>query len=108
MTWFTIEIIVLRRPCHEDLRIEKWRVQHPSSAGFYYSIGEERGQKADYRKCLDDGRCLHVKEFQNYYLVHWDHVDPFNNPIGHLIVDAPHWLLFVILAIGVFSLLLHE
>lgn len=35
---------------------------------------------------------LHIREFQDKYLVHTDKVDPLKNPIGHLIFDAPEIL----------------
>ena len=104
MSWFSIEIMVLQRPCHEDIRIEKWEVQHPSAAGFSLSMGEPQGQKADYRKRLHDGRSLHVREFEDYYLVHWDNVDPSDNPIGHLLIDAPHWVMLGIIGLGIIGL----
>lgn len=109
MTWYTIELRVRQRPRHEDIRINKWSVQHPSTAGFYSSNGEPQGQLADFRKRLSDGRSLHVREYEDCYLAHWDAVDPSDSLIGHLIVDAPLWaLLLGILGLGAISFLAEE
>lgn len=35
---------------------------------------------------------LHIREYEDKYLVHMDKVDPRNDPMGHLIHDAPEFL----------------
>ena len=55
-------------------------------------MGEAAGQFADYRLPLDDGREVHVREFDSVYTAHLDQVSAVRNPIGHLISDAPHWI----------------
>ena len=35
---------------------------------------------------------LHIREYQDKYLVHMDKVDPRNDPLGHLVHDAPEFL----------------
>jgi len=100
MSWFVYENRVLQRSVHEDIRIEKVQIERPSSAGFIESIGDPQGQKNDYRKGLKDGRCLHIREYEDHFLLHWDKIDPIQNPIGHIITDAPHWIF-----IGFFGLL---
>ncbi len=35
---------------------------------------------------------LHIREYEDKYLVHMDKVDPRDDPIGHLIHDAPEFL----------------
>ena len=70
----------------------KWLVPHPSMIGFEEHFGDLAGQKTDYRLALPDDRSIHVREYDHYYLIHWDSKDPKIDPIGHLIEDAPHWL----------------
>ncbi len=36
---------------------------------------------------------LHIREYNDKYLVHMDKVDPRNDPLGHLIHDAPEFLI---------------
>lgn len=103
LSWISVESNVRQKPCHVDIRIEKHGIRHPSLAGFYLSTGEPKGQNADYRKCLQDSTSLHVREFDDYYLAHWDNYDPSVSFIGHLLVDAPHWVL-VIGTIGIIGI----
>ncbi len=35
---------------------------------------------------------LHIREYHDKYLVHMDEVDPRKDPFGHLIHDAPEFL----------------
>ncbi len=35
---------------------------------------------------------LHIREYEDKYLVHMDKVDPRNDPLGHLLHDAPEFL----------------
>ncbi len=93
---------ILRMPFHKDMRVEKSAVCHPIADGFVKSIGDFQGQIADYRKRLEDGRSIHVREYPSCFLIHWDKVDP-SDPIGHLVEDAPHWILIGILGLAVFA-----
>lgn len=59
----------------------------------YRSIGDPDGQISDYRIVLrGDPRSIHIKEYDTFYKVHWDYMDPSINPILHILLDAPHWL----------------
>ena len=87
--WWYYEQQVLQMPCHKDLRVEKNDVIHPKYLGFYESIGEHPCI-AHWRKRLPDNKGLHIREFADHYLLHWDWIDPSSNWIGHLILDAPH------------------
>lgn len=51
------------------------------------SLGYDNGAIKQYRY----GN-LHIREYQDKYLVHTDKVDPLKNPLGHLIFDAPEIL----------------
>lgn len=87
--WWEIQSRVLQKPVHTDILIRKSSVPHPKYSGFGESFGERICQ-AHWRKGLSDNKCLHICEFERFYLVHWDWVDPRVNPIGRLILDAPH------------------
>lgn len=50
-------------------------------------LGQKNGADKQYRY----GN-LHIREYENKYLVHMDEVDPRKDPIGHLLVDAPEVL----------------
>lgn len=93
----------LSLPVHQDLELSKQDLPHPTEAGFVLSVGDPAGQQADYRLPLDDGRGVHVKEYEITYKIHWDHKDPGRDIIGHIVEDAPHWL--PIIGIGVFGLI---
>ena len=51
------------------------------------SFGSKKGAKKQYRY----GN-LHIREYDNDYTVHIDSIDPLQNPLGHLLVDAPEYL----------------
>lgn len=51
------------------------------------SLGQKNGAKKQYRY----GN-LHIREYDNKYLVHMDKIDPRENPLGHLVSDAPEFL----------------
>ena len=75
--------------------------------GFYQSAGEWHGQIADWRLTfVDDPRCIHVLEYEGYYLVHWDYRDPSRDPLGHLQYDAPQYVPVVVFGgiVGVLGL----
>jgi hypothetical protein len=46
-------------------------------------LGEKKGSIKQYRH----GN-LHIREYENYYSVHYDKIDPRNDPLGHVMVDA--------------------
>jgi hypothetical protein len=51
------------------------------------TLGQKNGAKKQYRY----GN-LHIREYDDKYLVHMDKVDPRQDPLGHLIHDAPEIL----------------
>lgn len=91
--WDGVVARVRRERAHVDLRIAKAALPHPTGAGFVRHAGDPRGQRADYRRPLPDGAGVHVKEFADRYEVHWDRVAPTESLLGHVVADAPHWLL---------------
>ena len=48
---------------------------------------------------------LHIREYDSYYSVHSDKIDPLSDPIGHLIVDAPEYLVGVLSGLSIYSTL---
>ena len=52
------------------------------------SLGQKNGAKKQYRY----GN-LHIREYNDKFLVHMDKVDPRENPIGHLVQDSPEILI---------------
>lgn len=99
---------VLSLDVHENLRVEKNRCPHPLEMGFEWSLGEPKGQVADYRYALSDGRSVHASDMGSWWAVHWDKVHPtLGRWWDHLVEDAPVWALavFVMLIVGVVLLL---
>lgn len=56
-------------------------------------LGQKNGAQRQYRY----GN-LHIREYDNKYLVHTDRIDPRKDPLGHLIVDAPEVLVGLVSA----------
>jgi hypothetical protein len=79
----------LRQGVHADVRVPLHAVPPPRSVGFRRSLGALRGQRADHRHPVGDGRGLHVRTYRDRYEVHWDHVHPHRNPVGHWLRDSP-------------------
>jgi hypothetical protein len=91
--WMTIFEIVLSTPAHTDFSIPKLHVPHPSIVdGFVKHFGGLGRQWRSYRFPLPDGREFHVKEYAEIFLTHWDKESAVRNPLGHLVKDAPHWI----------------
>jgi len=44
---------------------------------------------------------LHIREYDDYYTAHLDTIDPRNDPIGHLLVDAPEYLIWLCIGVSV-------
>lgn len=57
-------------------------------------LGTMKGAKRQFRY----GN-LHIREYDDHYTAHLDTIDPRKDPIGHLVVDAPEYL------VGLFSAL---
>ena len=57
-------------------------------------LGQKNGAYKQYRY----GN-LHIREYDNKFLLHSDKVDPRNDPIGHLVHDAPEVLIGLAFAI---------
>lgn len=55
-------------------------------------LGERKGAKKQYRY----GN-LHIREYDDKYVLHVDKVDPRKDPLGHLLKDSPETML------GIFS-----
>jgi hypothetical protein len=60
------------------------------------TLGQKNGAKRQYRY----GN-LHIREYDDKFLVHTDRIDPRKDPLGHLIHDAPEVL--VGLSCAIFS-----
>lgn len=52
------------------------------------SLGQKNGAKKQYRY----GN-LHIREYDDKFLVHTDKADPRKNPLAHLVFDAPEVLI---------------
>ena len=59
-------------------------------------LGQKNGAVKQYRY----GN-LHIREYDDKFLVHTDKIDPRVNPLGHLVYDAPEVLIGI--ACGIFS-----
>ena len=81
-------------------------VPEPMETGlFYRSIGEQKGQIADYRLSLKNSESgIHVVEFRDHYSVHVDRFDPARHPVKHLVHDSPKTIL-QLLAAGIIGAL---
>ena len=69
------------------------QIPRPESSGiFRKSVGELKGQTADWRATVGGSdRGIHVVEFDDHYEMHVDQFDPRKNPIKHLLVDSPKY-----------------
>lgn len=63
-------------------------------------IGNRNGAMRQFRH----GK-LHIREYDDYYSVHSDKVDPMYDPIGHLVIDAPEYLVGAFFGLLAYSLL---
>ena len=52
------------------------------------TLGQKNGAKRQFRY----GN-LHIREYNDKFLVHTDRIDPRKDPIGHLVYDAPEVLI---------------
>src|SRR5207249_4968085 len=97
-SWDNVIQTILTLKKHEDLIVKFNQVPRMPDY-FKEREGDNDGQLADYGVGLTDGRAIHVKTYDGFYKMHWDEIDPENDPIGHLVHDAPHWLVAGALAL---------
>jgi hypothetical protein len=96
MSW---EYQILNASVHKEFKVNGINPQWLKASGYYVSTGLPKGQIADYRKRLADGRGIHVRQYANGVMTaHWDRVDPSHDLIGHLLIDAPVWTAFLAVA----------
>lgn len=57
-------------------------------------LGQKNGALKQYRY-----GSLHIREYDDKFLVHTDKIDPRKDPIGHLVYDAPEVLIGLVCAI---------
>ena len=63
----------------------------PSLEGYGFTetiLGDKKGSTKQYR----NSGGLHIREYQDKFVVHEDKVDPRVDPIGHLMKDSPETL----------------
>ncbi|MGB9760529.1 MAG: hypothetical protein ACPLZG_11940 [Thermoproteota archaeon] len=95
--------LILSKPAHEDIVVLSSYVVNPKEDGLRETMGSFQGEIANYELTLQDGRRIHVREFNGYYTAHWDKYSPLMNPIKHLQYDAPDcWILLGAL-VGAFT-----
>jgi hypothetical protein len=99
-SWLKIIPLILQKPAHVDVIIPSHQVVEPTKEGFRETLGDIQGQKKDYELTLQDGRRIHVTEFEKSYKAHWDRFSPLVNVVGHMRYDAPHWWIFACLLGG--------
>ena len=57
-------------------------------------FGNKKGARRQFRY-----KNLHIREYGDHYTVHVDKVDPSKDPLGHLLIDAPEFLVGIMSAI---------
>ena len=71
----------------EEIEVPKELRQFMIQGAEETKLGQKNGANRQYRY----GK-LHIREYDDKYLLHTDKVDPRQNPLGHLIYDAPEVL----------------
>lgn len=80
----------------DEIEIPKNLIQFLPEGTEETNLGQKNGAKKQYRY----GN-LHIREYDDKFLVHTDKMDPRTDPLGHLVFDAPEIL--VGLACAAFS-----
>ena len=75
MTWDEIEVPKEIRPFMLE-EAEETKLGQKNSADKQYRYGN-----------------LHIREYEDKYMVHMDKIDPRKDPLGHLVRDAPEVLI---------------
>lgn len=71
----------------EEIEVPKELREFMMSDAQETNLGQKNGSLRQFRY----GN-LHIREYNDKFLVHTDKVDPREDPIGHLIHDAPEFL----------------
>lgn len=85
--WRVLEAHVLADG--EPVTVSKAAVPRPPTAGYSRHLGSVRGQWADFRRLLDEGREFHVREYTNHYELHLDEVGALDSPGMHAVRYTP-------------------
>ncbi len=100
LEWIEVERYLYNKPFHYHVLIKKVNIIHPKEFGYKRSFGEFNGEKFDWRKTLIDGSCIHVREYDTYYIIHRDRINPDDDLIRHIALDSlkslPKLLPFII------------
>jgi hypothetical protein len=63
-------------------------------------LGNKKGARQQFRH-----KNLHIRDYGDYYTVHIDNIDPRIDPLGHLLIDAPEFLVGIISAVSIGKLI---
>ena len=63
-------------------------------------LGNKKGARQQFRH-----KNLHIRDYGDYYTVHIDNIDPRKDPLGHLIIDAPEFLVGIMSAVSIGKLI---
>lgn len=63
-------------------------------------LGDKKGARQQFRH-----KNLHIRDYGDYYTVHIDNIDPRKDPLGHLIIDAPEFLVGIMSAVSIGKLI---
>jgi hypothetical protein len=63
-------------------------------------LGDKKGARKQFRH-----KNLHIRDYGDYYTVHIDNIDPRKDPLGHLIIDAPEFLVGIMSAVSIGKLI---
>lgn len=88
LPWRVVREHVLLTDAGLNARFDKHMLPPPKEAGFRRSLGQDLRARKHWRRALPNGAGLHVLEFDDHYLVHWDRFDPQAHLLGHLWHDA--------------------
>jgi hypothetical protein len=103
-----INYVRITQPAHVNTFVQKGLYVHPLEDGFIPSFGDSKNLVPHFRKSLPDGSGIHVLEYSDGYLLHWDYVDAITDPLGHIKQDAPQYLplMNAVIGFGVLGVLL--
>jgi hypothetical protein len=86
--WWRVVGQVLALPAHKNLSVSKAGLQHPIEWGFRPASGWRRGASAQYSFPLSNGGRIHLRGYDDQYVLHHE----FGNPDAGLSGKLRHWL----------------